>query len=87
MNKGIGNCLIIASEETKTTDASVKTEEIKAQIIRPEARKGRNSLGGYLNMFPKIIPIVPIITPVEMVIQKGPIVDLRYRCLMSEYER
>lgn len=33
------------------------------------------------------MPIQAIVTPIEMVIQKGPKLDLLYLCLMSEYAK
>ena len=41
-------------------------------MINPADRNGKNSDIGDLNNDPKITPIQPIITPVEIVIQKGP---------------
>ena len=73
---GKGNCLIIASELTKTVVASVRQLAMNPQIINPEAKKGRNSDMGDLKRLPKIKPIQATITPVEIVIQKGPRVDL-----------
>lgn len=75
MTNGIGSCLIMDSAPTNTVVASVKVEEIVPQIIKPAAKKGKKSDIGDLNNDPKIIPIQPIITPVEIVIQKGPKVE------------
>lgn len=74
----------MASEAVKTPVASITTCEINPQIIKPAERNGRNWLIGDLKIFPKISPKQAIITPVEMVNQKGPNVDLLYLCLMSD---
>ena len=42
---------------------------------------------GDLKRPPKIPPIQPIITPVEIVIQNGPRVERLYRCRMSDLAR
>lgn len=73
--RGNGNCLIIGSAVTNTEVASVIVEERSPQIIKPAARKGRKSDIGDLKREPKIIPIHAIITPVDIVIQKGPNVE------------
>jgi hypothetical protein len=61
--------------------------EIKVQNIKPAVRKGRKSSVGDLNKPPKIRPIQAIITPVEIVIQKGPRDDLLYFCLISAFAK
>ena len=80
----MGSCRIIPSAFGNTVVASVRTELIKPQRINPAERKGRNSFMGDLKIFPKIIPIQAIVTPIEMVIQKGPRLERLYLCLMSE---
>ena len=75
MINGIGSCLIMDSAPTNTDVASVKVEEIVPQIINPAAKNGKKSDIGDLNKEPKIIPIQAIMTPVEIVIQKGPSED------------
>lgn len=67
-----------------TVVASVRTELIKLQRIKPADKKGKNSCIGALKIFPKIMPIHAIVTPIEIVIQNGPKLDLLYLCLMSE---
>ncbi len=57
------------------------------QMIKPAARKGRNSETGDLKIFPKIKPKQEIITPVEIVIQKGPKDERRYLWRMSDLAR
>ena len=42
---------------------------------------------GDLKIPPKITPMQPSITAVEMEIQKGPSVDLLYRCLISVHAK
>ncbi len=45
--------------------------------INPADKKGKKSYKGvFLKIVPKILPRQAIITPVEIVIQKGPKVDL-----------
>lgn len=83
----MGSCLIIPSDEGKTVVASVITELMKPHKINPTERNGRNSFAGALKIFPKIIPMQAIDTPIETVIQKGPRLDLLYLCLISEYAR
>jgi hypothetical protein len=61
----------------------VREEEIKLQIIKPVAKKGKKSFNGDLKIEPKIKPKQATITAVEIVIQNGPNVDLRYLCLIS----
>ena len=78
---------MIPSAFGKTVVASVRIELIKLQRIRPADKKGKNSRIGALKRFPKIMPIQAIVTPIEMVIQKGPKLDLLYLCLMSEYAK
>lgn len=73
----MGSCLMMGSAATKTVVASVIVVEIRPQIIKPAARKGKNSDIGDLNNDPKIIPMQAIITPVDIVIQKGPKVERR----------
>ena len=80
----MGSCLIIPSAFGNTVVASVRTELTKPQRIRPTDKKGRNSRIGALKIFPKIMPIHAIVTPIEIVIQNGPKLDLLYLCLMSE---
>lgn len=63
--------------------ASVIVEEIRPQVIKPAAKNGKKSDIGDLKREPKIIPMQAIITPVDIVIQKGPKVERLYRCLMS----
>lgn len=74
--RGNGNCFIMASEFTNTVVASLIVEDMKPQIISPDVIKGRNSCIGDLNNLPKIKPIQATITAVDIVIQKGPSVDL-----------
>ena len=83
VKSGNGNCLITASAEVKTVVDSEMQDEMRLQIIRPADRKGRNSCIGLSNRFPKIIPRQVIMTPVEIVIQKGTKVDRRYLCRIS----
>ena len=73
-----------ASAATKTAIDNKIHPEIKPQIIKPAAKKGKNSDIGDLKREPKMIPIHAIITPVDIVIQKGPNEDLLYRCLISD---
>lgn len=80
----MGSCRIIPSALGNTVVASVRTELINPQRIKPAERKGKNSWIGALKIFPKIMPIHAIVTPIEIVIQKGPKLDLLYLCLMSE---
>lgn len=80
----MGSCRIIPSAFGKTVVASERTELIKPQRINPADRKGKNSRIGALKIFPKIMPIHAIVTPIEIVIQNGPKLDLLYLCLMSE---
>ena len=80
----MGSCRIIPSAFGNTVVASVRTELIKPQRIKPADRKGKNSRIGALKIFPKIMPIHAIVTPIEIVIQNGPKLDLLYLCLMSE---
>ena len=63
---------MMGSAAANTVVASVTVEEMNPQIIKPAERNGKNSDIGDLNKDPKIIPIQAIITPVEIVIQKGP---------------
>ncbi len=63
---------MIGSDVTKTVVASRMVLETKLQIIKPAAKKGRKSDIGALNNDPKITPMQAIITPVDIVIQKGP---------------
>ena len=63
---------MIGSAATKTEVESVMVDEIRLQIMRPAARKGRKSDFGALKSEPKITPIQAIIIPVEIVIQNGP---------------
>ena len=72
------------ADDGKTVVASVITELITPQIISPIERKGRNSFIGALKILPNITPIHAIVTPIEIVIQKGPKLDLLYLCLISE---
>ncbi len=65
----------MASAETKAKEDSEIVEEIKPQMIRPAERNGKKSFIGVENRLPKINPKHAIITPVEIVIQKGPSVD------------
>lgn len=83
----MGSCLIIPSAFGNTVVASVRTELTKPQRIRPTDKKGRNSRIGALKIFPKIMPMHAIVTPMDIVIQKGPRFDLLYLCLMSEYAK
>lgn len=62
----------MGSAAANTVVASVIVEEMNPQMIKPAERNGKNSDIGDLNKDPKIIPIQAIITPVEIVIQKGP---------------
>lgn len=78
---------MIPSALGKTVVASVSTELINPQRIKPAERKGRNSFIGDLKMLPKIIPIQAIVTPIEIVIQKGPRLERLYLCLISEYAK
>lgn len=68
----MGSCLMMGSAAANTVVASVIVVEIKPQMIKPADRKGKNSDIGDLNKDPKMIPMQAIITPVEIVIQKGP---------------
>ncbi len=57
--------------------------EMRPKMICPQDRKERNSAIGALKSFPNINPIQAIVTPIEIEIQKGPRLDLRYLCLIS----
>lgn len=81
----MGSCFIVASEELNTSVASKMEVEKKDQIMKPAAIKGKNSLRGVPKILPKINPMVEIMTAVEIVIQKGPSVDLLYLCLISYF--
>lgn len=78
---------MIPSEEGKTVVASVIIAEINPHKIKPIVKKGRNSFMGDLNKVPKMMPIQAIVTPIDIVIQKGPKEERRYRCRMSENAR
>ena len=80
----MGSCRMIPSALGNTVVASVRTQLMKLHKIKPADKKGKNSRIGALKIFPKIMPIHAIVTPIEMVIQKGPKLDLMYLCLMSE---
>lgn len=84
VNKGRGSCLITASAAVNTVVDSDMVEDIRPHKIRPAERKGKNSWNGVSNRFPKIIPKQAIMTPVEMVIQKGPKDDLLYLWRISD---
>ena len=79
--------MIIGSAPTKVVVASMIVEAMKFQMISPEAKNGRNSYIGDLKSPPKITPIQPIMTPVEIVIQNGPRVERLYLCRMSDLAR
>jgi hypothetical protein len=70
---------MIPSALIKPVQPSLITEDMKAHIIIPAARKGRNSVIGALNICPNTTPIVPIITPMLIVSQKGPSAERLYR--------
>ena len=83
VKSGIGSCLMMPSAEGNTVVASVNTVLINPHKIRPAERNGRKSPSGLLKMVPKIVPMHAIVTPIEMVIQNGPRLDLLYLCRMS----
>lgn len=56
---------------------------MKFQIIIPAAKKGKNSFTGALKRVLNNTPMQATMTPVEIVIQKGPRVDRLYLCLIS----
>ncbi|MFR1026128.1 MAG: hypothetical protein ACLSE8_06825 [Parasutterella sp.] len=60
---------------------------INPQVIKPTAKNGKKISNGVLKIEPNISPILPIIKEVDIVIQKGPKVDLLYLCLISEDAR
>ena len=80
---GIGNCFIILSALINPAQPSFTTVVKKDQRIIPLARNGKNSSKDVLKMEPKTIPMVPIITPILIVNQKGPNAERRYRCFTS----
>ena len=75
---------MIPCEFGKTTVASLITLEMSPQRIKPQDKNGRNSSIGVLNKLPKIKPIHAMVTPIEIVIQKGPRLDHLYLCRISE---
>ncbi len=87
VKSGRGNCLMTASAEVNTVVDSEMVDETSPQMIKPAERKGKNSWIGVSKRFPKIIPKQAIMTPVEMVIQKGPNDDLLYLWRMSAHAR
>ena len=78
---------MIGSELEKTVVASVKVDEMNPHKINPADKKGKKSYKGVLKIVPKILPRQAIITPVEIVIQKGPKVDLLYLWRISDFAK
>ena len=67
------------SAPIKPKQPSVMMLDIKPQRIKPVARNGRNSAMGEWKIDPNTTPMVPIITPMLIVSQKGPSAERLYR--------
>ena len=76
MGSAIGSCFIKWLDAVKELHPSVTVVVINVQSIIPMARNGRSSPIGVLNILPNTSPMLPIIIPMLMVSQNGPIFDL-----------
>ena len=81
--RGSGSCLIIASAEINALQLSPITPEMKPHKIIPKVNEGKKISIGAPIIEPKIMPMDAIMTPMLIVTQKGPIVDLLYFCRTS----
>ena len=65
------------------TVPSLRIPAIKPQVIRPDAKYGRNISIGVPKIVPKTKPIAVMVTDIPIVIQSCPKTLRRYDCLMS----